>query len=585
VEGAKSVGFGWSGRHRNALGVGEISLVKNIFARGSPTESHEVAFELPFSSDRKRMSVICPNADGGATVLTKGADCVMEQRLAHALPLGASSALSEFARGGFRTLVLGRRSMDAQAYAAWQLQFERANAAIHDNRADLLDNVYSLAERDLEYMGITALEDRLQDGVPRSIKTLRDAGIRVWVLTGDKVETAVEIAKSCALFEEGMEIVRVLGATSSRQAVSAMRCFDATRPAARGIVLDGCSVTQIFKDSEAQQTFSELALSSSSCVCCRLSPLQKRKLVEFVRKEKPDAITLAVGDGANDVPMIQGAHVGVGIRGKEGGAAVQASDIAISQFRFLSNLTLCHGRKAYRRIAEFLCYFMYKSVAVGWPFIIHSFIGRFKGRVPFAPILDATYAPLTSWSVALVLAFDCDYPDEIALESPYLYSYGLKRKGLNTVVFARWMATASLHGIVAWLVPMFVHLTAEDCANQTIRFWMASFSAFTILVFTVHLKLILMARGKVGRVGGAVIVSELLAFVLCTAVMGVVAAENSSPILSLSPKCSNCVGDENIPLDVVSDGQDVLWCMIVPLFLIAFDWWMQCVRHALHPDQ
>merc|ERR1719326_563242 len=102
-------------------------------------------------------------------------------------------------------------------------------------------------------------------------------------------------------------------------------------------------------------------MKSSSCVCCRLSPMQKRKLVELVREQNAQAITLSIGDGANDVPMIQGAHIGVGIRGKEGSASVQACDVAISQFSFLGSLVFCHGRKAYRRIATFLCFFIYKS--------------------------------------------------------------------------------------------------------------------------------------------------------------------------------------------------------------------------------
>merc|ERR1719183_2998771 len=110
----------------------------------------------------------------------------------------------------------------------------------------------------------------------------------------------------------------------------------------------------------ARRAFYEVAEKCSSCVCCRLSPLQKRELVELVRSENQKAITLSIGDGANDVPMIQGAHVGIGIRGKEGSASVQASDMAISQFSFLGNLVFCHGRKAYRRLATFLCFFIYR---------------------------------------------------------------------------------------------------------------------------------------------------------------------------------------------------------------------------------
>merc|ERR1712224_875073 len=111
-----------------------------------------------------------------------------------------------------------------------------------------------------------------------------------------------------------------------------------------------------------------LAMQSSACVACRLSPLQKAKLVRLVRILNPDAVTLSIGDGGNDVPMIQAAHLGVGIRGKEGSGSVQASDVAISQFCFLANITLCHGRKTYRRLANFLCFFIYKGIVLFWSY-------------------------------------------------------------------------------------------------------------------------------------------------------------------------------------------------------------------------
>merc|ERR1719434_34025 len=109
--------------------------------------------------------------------------------------------------------------------------------------------------------------------------------------------------------------------------------------------------------------------------------MQKLELVKLVREQNSRAITLAIGDGANDVPMIQGAHLGVAIRGKEGTQAVQASDVAISYFRFLTPLLLCHGRRAYRRIALFLCFYLYKNVALLMGDIVWMHLDSFRGRI------------------------------------------------------------------------------------------------------------------------------------------------------------------------------------------------------------
>merc|ERR1719375_1653983 len=131
-----------------------------------------------------------------------------------------------------------------------------------------------------------------------------------------------------------------------------------------GLVLDGQTLSFVLESDIAMAKLFSLCLACSTCVCCRLSPSQKRKLVELVKFQDTGSVTLAVGDGANDVPMIQGAHVGIGIRGKEGSQAVQSCDVAISKFRFLVPLLLCHGRRGYRRVATFLCYFLYKHVVL-----------------------------------------------------------------------------------------------------------------------------------------------------------------------------------------------------------------------------
>mmetsp|Transcript_119401 Transcript_119401/g.371965 ORF Transcript_119401/g.371965 Transcript_119401/m.371965 type:complete len:321 (-) Transcript_119401:65-1027(-) len=219
--------------------------------------------------------------------------------------------------------------------------------------------------------------------------------------------------------------------------------------------------------------------------------MQKRLLVELVREKNPFTITLAIGDGANDVPMLQGAHIGIGVRGKEGAQAVQVSDIAVSQFRFLVPLLLCHGRRAYRRVAYFLCYYLYKNVALVISDIVWSIQDQFRGRIAYPEYLSMGFNVLfTSWHILFVLGFDKGVPDDVANKHPELYYEGPKRLLFNPKIFATWMVYAAWHGVVVWIIPN-VAFGGLEYTEHPSSFWRASCTSFLITVFVVNLKLLL----------------------------------------------------------------------------------------------
>ncbi|CAK0888579.1 unnamed protein product [Prorocentrum cordatum] len=191
-----------------------------------------------------------------------------------------------------------------------------------------------------------------------------------------------------------MTLLRVVGQSSSEAVLqdwAGPGGAPAGRRRRRGLrpptaVLDGAAVRHILESDSARRRLYELGLATRTSVCCRLSPAQKKDLlVELVREQDPSVVTLAIGDGANDVPMIQEARTSASASGArtEGMGAVQASDVAISQFRFLGNLLLCHGRRSYHHVALYLCYYLYKNMAVAWGDILHACDIGFGGDIAY----------------------------------------------------------------------------------------------------------------------------------------------------------------------------------------------------------
>lgn len=336
---------------------------------------------LEFNSTRKRMSAIIRMPNGRITLFCKGADSIIYSRLKRGeqsqLRKTTAEHLEMFAREGLRTLCIAQKELNEEEYQAWNKDHDLAAAAIVD-REEKLEKVSDAMERELTLLGGTAIEDRLQDGVPDTIALLGDAGIKLWVLTGDKVETAINIGFSCNLLNNDMDLIvfsiedesldnataeldkhlKAFGITGSDAELQAARKNHEPPGPTHAIVIDGDSLTLVLDDT-LRQKFLLLCKQCKAVLCCRVSPAQKAAVVRLV-KTGLDVMTLSVGDGANDVAMIQEADIGVGIAGEEGRQAVMSSDYAIGQFRFLQRLILVHGRWSYRRLAEAIANFFYK---------------------------------------------------------------------------------------------------------------------------------------------------------------------------------------------------------------------------------
>ena len=437
---ARDVGFTVIGNTHHGIKVNAL---------GDERE-YEVLNTLEFNSTRKRMSSIIRMPDGKIILFCKGADSIIYARLKKGeqreLRQTTAEHLEMFAREGLRTLCIAQRELDEQEYQMWNKEHALAAAAIND-RDEKLERVSEMIEQDLTLLGGTAIEDRLQEGVPDTIALLAEAGIKLWVLTGDKVETAINIGFSCNLLNNDMELIvmkiedgkvstaeaeldkhlKAFGMTGSDEELKAAKKSHEPPAPTHAIVIDGDSLKLVL-DETLRQKFLLLCKQCKSVLCCRVSPAQKAAVVKMV-KAGLDVMTLSIGDGANDVAMIQEADVGVGIAGEEGRQAVMSSDYAIGQFRFLQRLVLVHGRWSYRRLGNTIANFFYKNLV--WTFAIFWY--QIYADFDQTYLYDYTYILLfnlafTSLPVIFMGVLDQDVSDKVSLAVPQLYRRGIERK-------------------------------------------------------------------------------------------------------------------------------------------------------------
>ena len=328
-------------------------------------ESFEILNVIEFDSARKRMSVIMRTPEG-IHIYCKGADNIMFERLGPKndpkVLEEATNALNEFSNVGLRTLVIGYRKLSEQEYLEFKKAYEGAEVALEGREVEL-SMASSMVECDFQLLGCTAIEDRLQDKLPETIEYLLNAEIKLWLLTGDKQETAINIGLSSRLINNDMELLILNGASPSQCEANMDEMLLQMKNEPEKIfalVVNGDVLKQVF-DGANKQKFLAIGTNCRSVICTRVTPLQKALVVRLVKDNYPNSTTLAIGDGANDVSMIQEAHIGVGIMGKEGTQAVRASDYAFGEFRFLQRLLAVHGRYNYLRLSNLIYFCFYKN--------------------------------------------------------------------------------------------------------------------------------------------------------------------------------------------------------------------------------
>ncbi|KAH9073065.1 calcium transporting ATPase [Lactarius deliciosus] len=447
VAGAELLGFRFTMRKPKSVFVDVLGV----------TQEFQILNVCEFNSTRKRMSTVVRGPDGKIKLYCKGADTVILERLAPSQLYTEKTIadLEEYATEGLRTLCIAYREMSESEYKQWTTIYDQAAATIN-GRGEALDKAAEMIEKDMFLLGATAIEDKLQEGVPDAIHTLQLAGIKVWVLTGDRQETAINIGMSCRLITESMNLVIVneenlhdTKDTIERRltAVKSQRSSGELEDLA--LIIDGKSLTFAL-EKEVSKLFLELAIMCKAVICCRVSPLQKALVVKLVKKNQK-SLLLAIGDGANDVSMIQAAHVGVGISGVEGLQAARSADIAISQFRFLKKLLLVHGAWSYRRLSKLILYSFYKNIVLYMTQFWFSFFNNFSGQIAYESWTLSFYNVLFTLLPPLVIGiFDQFVSARILDRYPQLYMLGQRNAFFTKTAFWLWVGNALYHSIVAF---------------------------------------------------------------------------------------------------------------------------------------
>ncbi|KAJ5248864.1 hypothetical protein N7468_000315 [Penicillium chermesinum] len=408
---------------------------------------------FPFTSDSKRMGIIVQfeqgenGLDSGSSdqseiwFYQKGADTVMSSIVAANDWLDEETA--NMAREGLRTLVVGRKRLSLGQYQEFSSKYKQAALSLQGRDAGMAKVVGEYLERDLELLGVTGVEDRLQRDVKSSLELMRNAGIKIWMLTGDKVETARCVAISAKLVSRGQYIHTVSKVTDKSIAQETLDFLRNKTDCC--LLIDGESLTLML--GQFRTAFISVAVLLPAVIACRCSPTQKAEVANLIRQHTKKRVC-CIGDGGNDVSMIQAADVGIGIVGKEGRQASLAADFSITQFHHLTKLLVWHGRNSYKRSAKLAQFIMHRGLIISICQTMYSIASHFDPKGLFINWLMIGYATIYTNAPVFSLVFDKDVDERLANLYPELYKELKTGKSLSYQSFFGWVLISVYQGAV-----------------------------------------------------------------------------------------------------------------------------------------
>ena len=488
-------------------------------------EDIEVLHILTFSSDRKRESVII-KYNNIIKMYIKGADSVIEERLSknsnREILDKCKYFVDYFSSQGFRTLFVGMKILSENEYQIFNDEINKANISLKD-RDKLINQIYDKIEQNIFLLGATVVEDKLQDEVPETIKNFRLAGIKIWMLTGDKMNTAYNIGLSCNLISSKMKIFKICGkdilTDNQNVIINKDECEQVILDFAKeynlykgeytsienynkekngdikmnsfGILIDQKAIKIIEEGEDMKKIFLNIAQHAASVICCRVSPIQKAQVVRMIKNYDKEHITLAVGDGGNDVSMILEAHIGIGIYGEEGMRAVQSADFAIGEFKILNRLLFYHGRNSYIRNSKCILYFFYKNFVFTLVLFLYGFYCNFSGQT----IIDDWYIAVfniffTSLPLGARACLDYDIRPEdglvISKLMPFLYQETRDNPIFTIFHFILFIIKAIIHCIINYFIVIYsVNRIPIDDDGYMSCLWLISVLLYSNIILIV----------------------------------------------------------------------------------------------------
>ena len=571
VKTAKSQGF--------HLTKSENASIKKIILGGDFNKCAEVELLqlIEFSSDRKRETVIVKDR-GIIKLYCKGADSIIKARTSPNTPeqilKQGEYYVDKFSKQGFRTLFVSMKILSQNEYDLFAREVKEASTSL-ENKEELLAKAYEKVENNLYIIGATIVEDKLQENVPETIRDLRLANIKIWMLTGDKMDTAENIAKSCNLINEEITLFRLCGNENSgfEDAITSVIDFQLkfrefkgrydsmSQPGKFAILIDEKMLARILpedsntgkenigfctkisnfikntmrtlqdkepdnednkevSDGDDEKLFMNIAKDAASVICCRVSPSQKSKVVLMMKRFYPSAVTLAIGDGGNDVPMIMEAHIGVGIYGEEGMRAVQSSDYAIGEFQYLRSLLLFHGRTNYIRNAECVMYFFYKNFSFTLCQFLFGFYCNFTGETIvddwFISCYNLLFTSLPLGARAL-LDHDIKPSDGYIVDKmlPFLYAENRENPLFTIPKFFLNLLRGAVHCVINFF--FIIYLYQYDAVNDDGKMggiWFISLNLYTSVLIVVTVDLFIYTKYHTWINFAIILVFTIIAYII-----------------------------------------------------------------------
>ncbi|XP_055550513.1 probable phospholipid-transporting ATPase IIA isoform X1 [Wyeomyia smithii] len=420
---------------------------------------YQILQTFPFTSENKRMGIIVKELNSGEiTFYLKGADVVMSAIVQYNDWLAEESG--NMAREGLRTLVVAKKVLSEDQYSDFETRYNAAKVSVTDRVAKVSAVIESL-EREMELLCLTGVEDRLQERVRPTLELLRNAGIKIWMLTGDKLETATCIAKSSHLVGRNQNVHVLKSVLTRTDAHLELNQFRRKQDCA--LVVSGESLEICLQ--YYQPEFMELATACPAVVCCRCSPTQKAQVVSLIQKYSGKR-TCAVGDGGNDVSMIQQADAGIGIEGREGKQASLAGDFSIPQFSHIAKLLIVHGRRSYKRSAALSQFVIHRGLIISTMQAVFSAVFYLSSVALYQGFLMVGYATLYTMFPVFSLVLDQDISSNIALTYPELYKELSKGRSLSYKTFFMWVLISIyqggviMYGALILFEDEFIHIVA-----------------------------------------------------------------------------------------------------------------------------